>query len=181
MVCVLLGTGFEESEALVPTDLLRRAGIEVVLAGLEDIYVTGAHQVTIKADKLLSEVDPEQIELVFLPGGLGGVASISSHPKATEVIQAVHRRGCYVAAICAAPTVLAELGLLNGRRAVCYPGMEAQLEGAIVQKGTPVVEDGTLITGEAAGSAFDFGLKLVELLKSKAATEQVKHAVHYRG
>ena len=181
MVCVLLGSGFEEAEALVPVDLLRRAGIPVVLAGLTKREVIGSHHITVKADKLLSEVDPSEIEMIFLPGGSGGVASISNCPEALELIRTLHDRGRYVAAICAAPTVLAALGLLQGRPAVCYPGMESQLHGAVVKKGIPVVPDGKIITGEAAGSAFAFGLKLIEVLKGSAAAEVVKNQVFYHG
>ena len=181
MVCVLLGAGFEETEALVPVDLLRRAGIPVTLVGLTGREVTGSHQITVKADELLSEITPEEIEMVFLPGGSGGVASISACSEALELIRALYDRGRYVAAICAAPTILSALGLLMGRPAVCYPGMEAQLDGAVVQRGVPVVPDGTVITGEAAGSAFAFGLKLIEVLKGPAVAESVKNQVFYRG
>ena len=181
MVCVLLGTGFEETEALVPVDLLRRAGIPVTLAGLTGREVTGSHQITVKADKLLSEVDPADVEMIFLPGGSGGVESISACPQALELIRTLYVQGRYVAAICAAPTILAALGLLQGRSAVCYPGMEAQLGGATVKKGVPVVPDGKIITGEAAGSAFAFGLKLIETLKGPAATQSVKNQVFYHG
>lgn len=181
MVCVLLGTGFEETEALVPVDLLRRAGIPVTLTGLTGRDVTGSHQITVKADKLLSEVEPDEVEMVFLPGGSGGVASISACSEALALVRTLYDKGRYVAAICAAPTILAALGLLEGHPAVCYPGLESQLSGAIVKKGVPVVPDGTIITGEAAGSAFAFGLKLIEVLKGPAAAEVVKNQVFYHG
>lgn len=181
MVCVLLGTGFEEAEALVPTDLMRRAGIPVCLASVSGTVVTGAHQITVTADLPIAQVDPEQVELLFLPGGLGGVSAIQNCPAALELIRRLADKGKYLSAICAAPTILGQLGLLEGRKAVCYPGMEDQLTGAAVQRGAPVVEDGTIITGEAAGSAFAFGLKLVELLRGKEAAQQVRDAVHYRG
>lgn len=181
MVCVLLGTGFEEAEALVTVDLLRRAGLDVVLAGLTDREITGSHRITVKADKLLSEVNPADIEMVFLPGGLGGVKAISACPRALELIHTLHDEGRYVSAICAAPTVLAALGLLQDRPAVCYPGMEEQLSGAIVKKGVPVVPAGQIITGEAAGSVFAFGLKLIEVLKGASAAEMVKDQVFYHG
>lgn len=181
MVCIILGNGFEESEALVPADLLRRAGVEVALTALQGQEVTGGHGITVKADLELSQVDPDDVDLIFLPGGLGGVEAISACPQALTMIRAIYEKGRYVTAICAAPTILAALGLLEGRKAVCYPGMEAQMAGAVIQKGTPVVTDGTLITGEAAGSAFPFGLKLVELLKGSAAAEKVRESVHYHG
>ena len=181
MVCVLLGTGFEEAEALIPVDLLRRAGVPVTLAGLSEREVTGSHQITVKADKLLSEIDPADVEMIFLPGGSGGVKAISTCPEALELICTLYDQGRYVAAICAAPTLLASLGLLDGRKAVCYPGMENQMAGATVQEGSPVVVDDTVITGEAAGSAFTFGLRLVELLRGPAAAEKVRAGIHYHG
>lgn len=180
MVCVLLGTGFEEAEAIVPTDLLRRAGVRVALTALEGTEVTSSHGVTVKADMALADVDADRVDLLFLPGGLGGVESIQSCPAAMGLIRAVYDKGKYLTAICAAPTILGGLGLLNGREAVCYPGMEDGLTGAVVRKGQGVVEDGAIVTGEAAGSAFDFGLKLVELLKGPTAARQVKDAVCYR-
>lgn len=179
MVCILLGNGFEESEALVPADLLRRAGVDVALTALQEQEVTGGHGITVRADLELSQVDPEAVELVFLPGGLGGVDALSHCPQALELIRSLYEKGRYVTAICAAPTLLSALGLLEGRRAICYPGMEEQMAGALVQKGSPVVQDGTLITGEAAGSAFTFGLKLVEVLKGTAAAEKIKAGIHY--
>lgn len=181
MVAILLGNGFEEAEAIVPADLLRRAGIEVALTALEGTQVTSSHNITIKADASLSDLEMDRLELLFLPGGMGGVEAIQGCPAALELVRAVYDKGKYLAAICAAPTILGALGLLEGRRAVCYPGMEEGLVGADVQKGHGVVSDGSLITGEAAGSAFDFGLKLVELLKGSTAAEQVRNAVHYRG
>lgn len=182
MVCVLLGAGFEESEALVPVDLLRRADVEVCLTSLTDTpTVRGGHGITVQADRPLSQVDPAEVELVLLPGGLGGVDAIKSCPAALELVRAVHARGGMLAAICAAPTILASLGLLEGRRAVCYPDMENEMVGAQVAVGSPVVLDGTILTAEAAGSSFLFGVKLVELLKGASAAETVKHAIHYRG
>lgn len=181
MVCVLLGKGFEEAEALVPADLLRRAGVEVTLTALEGELVSGSHQITVRADKTLAQIDPEAVELVFLPGGLGGVKALGSDPRVARLIHAVHDRGGYVAAICAAPTLLAALGLLEGRRAVCYPGMEDEMAGALIQPSVPFAVEDRIVTGEAAGAAFSFGLKLVELLKGPESAQQVKDAVHYHG
>ena len=181
MVVVLLGNGFEESEAIVPVDLLRRAGVEVVLAAVGGMEVTSSHGIAVKADTSIDKIDPESVDLLFLPGGLGGVGAIQGSPAALKLVQAVYDKEKYLTAICAAPTILGGMGLLNGREAVCYPGMEEGLTGAVVQKGRGVVVDGNIVTGEAAGSAFDFGLTLVELLKGPDAAQQVKHAVHYHG
>ena len=178
MVYLLLADGFEEAEALVTADLLRRAGVELRLVGLDSLSVTSAHAVTVTADCLLSEVD-ETPEMIILPGGLGGVENIQMNLFAQAFIQKAGEQGAYVAAICAAPTILAHLSMLDRRKAVCYPGMEDQMYSAVVQKGVPVVVDGRIITGEAAGSVFEFGLKLVELLKGAEAAAQVKESVHY--
>ena len=196
MVAILLGTGFEESEALVPADLLRRAGIEVRLVGVDGPAVTSAHGVTVTADLTLAELDREAVDMLVLPGGLGGVEVLQGDRHVQALIQHCYDEGRWLAAgwsaaqllvargraaICAAPTILANLGFLDRRRAVCYPGMEELMGSAVVQKGAPVVADGHIITGEAAGSSFPFGLKLVEVLKGAEAARQVCHAVHYHG
>lgn len=181
MVCILLGSGFEEAEALVPADLLRRAKIPVCLAGVDGAAVTGAHGITVQTDCPVAQVEESELELLMLPGGLGGVDAIRSSDAATALIRRCHARGVRLAAICAAPTVLAGLGLLDGVRAVCYPGMEAQMPGAIPQIGTPVVEDGAVVTGEAAGSAFPFGLKLIEVLRGRELADKVARSIHYHG
>ena len=149
------------------------------LTGLDGLEVTGSHNITVTADTTLDKITADQLEMLVLPGGLGGVENIRMNLFATALIEEAHTHGAYVAAICAAPTLLANLGILDRRRAVCYPGMENQMFSAVVQKGAPVVKDGRIITGEAAGSVFEFGLKLVEVLKGTAAAEEVRHAVHY--
>ncbi len=180
MVAILLGTGFEEAEALVPADLLRRAGVQVVLAGVNGPQIAGAHGITVQADRTVEQLNSAQVDLVMLPGGLGGVESIGASKAALDLIGRVWDGGRYVAAICAAPTLLARMGLLQGRRAVCYPGMEDQMTGAQPQPGEQVVVDGKLITGQAPGAAFPFALKLVEILKGPAALAQVVAETHYR-
>lgn len=181
MVCILLGTGFEEAEALVPADLLRRAKIPVCLAGVDGPAVTGAHNITVTADCSVADVNEDELELVFLPGGLGGVDAIKSSPAAMELIRRAHSRGTLLAAICAAPTILNDLGMLDGKQAVCYPTMRDQLTGALPDSVGPVAQDGTIITGEAAGSAFTFGFKLIEALRGAEAAEKVRRAVYYYG
>lgn len=179
MVYILLGAGFEESEALVPADLLRRAGIETRLAGVDALQVTGGHGITVTADCLLSDVDLDGAEMLLLPGGLGGVRAIQGSPAALSLIRSAAERGLWLAAICAAPTILAGLGLLDSRRAVCYPGMEDEMGAALADQSAPVVIDGNFITAQAAGSSFPFALALVEALRGPAAAEEVAHAVHY--
>ena len=181
MVAILLGTGFEEAEAIVPADLLRRAGVEVTLVGLDGRQVVSSHNITVTADLTLEELDREQVDMLMLPGGLGGVEAISSNIHAQALLQYCYDHGRWLAAICPAPTILANLGMLDRRKAVCYPGMEELMGSAVVQKGSPVVVDGHIITGEAAGSAYPFSLLLVESLRGPAADAQVKDAVHYHG
>lgn len=181
MVAILLAPGFEESEAIVPADLLRRAGVEVALVSLGELLVESSHHITLRADMTLAELDSSKVELLFLPGGLGGVDNLSKDDRVTALVRELTDKGKYVTAICAAPTLLGGYGLLKGKRAVCYPGMEAGLTGAQVQVGTPVVADGRIVTGEAAGSAIPFALKLVETLKGPQAAREVAQAIHYHG
>lgn len=181
MVYLLLADGFEEAEALVTADLLRRADVPLALVGLEELQVTGSHGITVTADDTLENVDMDKLEMLILPGGLGGVENIQMNLFALGLIQRAVEKGAYVAAICAAPTILAGLGLLDRRRAVCYPGMEDQMLSAVVCRGQQVVTDGRFLTGEAAGSVFEFGLKLVEALCGAAAAEAVCGEIHFHG
>lgn len=181
MVYILLGDGFEEMEAIIPADVMRRAGLEVALVGIDGPQVTGGHGIVLNADITLDEVDGDHMELLMLPGGLGGVASIQMNLFALGLIQRAWDHGCYLAALCAAPTILAHIGILDRRKAVCYPGMEDEMGSAVVKTGHRVVVDGHIITGEAAGSAFDFALKLVEVLKGREAAETLRHDIHYHG
>ena len=175
MVYILLANGFEEAEAVVPADLLRRAGAETALVGVTGPTATGAHGIAIACDLELDQVKPEDMEMLMIPGGLGGVENVGASPAAMELIRKAAAGGCYLAAICAAPTLLGGLHLLDGRKAVCYPGLEGKLGAAAVQAGQSVVTDGRIITGQGPGAAFDFGLKLVEALKGPDAAKQVSH------
>ncbi len=138
MIYILLGNGFEECEALVPLDLLRRAGAKVTLVGVDGLEVTGGHGVTVKADISMDDAhDPEDMEMLVLPGGLGGVEAIQKNQFALALIQKAYDRGCWLCAICAAPTILAREGCLDRRKAVCYPGMEDEMGSAVGLSGSP--------------------------------------------
>ena len=128
MVYILLAEGFEEAEALIPADLLRRAGLPVSLVGLNAATVAGGHGIAVAADLTLEQVVLSSQDMLLLPGGKGGVESMQMDLFALALIQKAHTVGCYLAAICAAPTLLAHLGLLDRRSAVCYPGMEAHYD-----------------------------------------------------
>lgn len=182
MVYILLGEGFEECEALVPADLLRRAGAEVKLVAVEEeLLITGAHGIQVNADILLQNVRVDDMDMLVLPGGNGGVQSIRMNLFAIALITDAYNKGAYLGAICAAPTLLANMGILDRRRAVCYPGMEEEMGSAVVQRGAIVVEDGHIITANAAGASFEFGFKLVEKLCGIAAAKRVKADVHFKG
>ena len=181
MVYIILGKGCEPMEAVAPCDILRRGGVEVRFAGIGGRDITGGNGITVRADCTVEEMDLENLELIMLPGGMGGVRSILGSETALNAVRRAWKDGKFVTAICAAPTILANLGMLDRRNAVCYPGMEDLMGSAVVQKGSSVVVDGHIVTGEAAGSAFAFGLKLVEILKGTTVAAQVKESVHYHG
>lgn len=179
MVYVLLAPGFEEAEALVPVDLLRRAGIETETVSITGEPVPGSHGITVTADISLSQVDRSKADMVVLPGGGPGYKNLGKEPKVEQLVREAAEQGRWIAAICAAPTLLGRWGLLTGKEAVCYPGMEEGLTGAQTRMGQGVVVDGKTITGRAAGSAIDFGLALITALKSQEEADRVRHAIHY--
>ena len=180
MVYILLGTGFEEIEALAPVDLLRRAGIEVTTVGLNGKIVYGSHRIGVQADITIDELDISDAEMIVLPGGLGGVASIRGCSKALEAVKAVAAAGKYVAAICAGPTVLADLGLLTGINATCYPGQIPNMKDALVVENAACVTDGKIITGTSAGTAVPFALALIKALKGAEAAGAIADQIVIR-
>ena len=165
MVYILLGTGFEEIEALAPLDLMRRAGIDVMSVGINGKTVYGGHGIGVAADITIDEMDLTALDMIVLPGGLGGVASARASRQAMDALRFAWDNGKFVAAICAGPTVLADLGITNGKNATCYPGCENGMGSAIMAENAACVRDGNLITGTSAGCAIPFGLALIEALK----------------
>lgn len=178
MVAMLLGTGFEPLEAVAPCDILRRGGVEVKLAAIGEKLVEAGHGVRVEADCTLAELDVKNLEMIILPGGVGGVRAIGASNAALDAVREVYDAGGFVAAICAGPTVLAKLGLLEGRRATCYPGCEDEMAGAVMQN-AGVVRDGRIITGRAAGAAADFGLALLAALKGEDEAKRVAAEIVY--
>lgn len=173
MVVVFLAEGFEEIEALTPVDLLRRAGIDVLTVGIGSKVVTGAHGIPIVTDcsdaEYASDASPD---MVVLPGGMPGTKNLEASEVVRRAIEDVVQRGTYLAAICAAPSILGKLGLLQGKKATCFPGFEPTLTGAILSS-EPVCVDGRLITSKGAGTALAFSLKLVELLTSDTQAREL--------
>ena len=173
MVYMLLGTGFEETEAIAPLDLLRRAGISVLTVGINGKTVYGGHNIGIEADITVGEMDLTAMDMIILPGGLGGVASVRACPEAMDALRFAWNNGKFVAAICAGPTVLADLHITDGMKATCYPGCEENMGNAKMVAQAAAVTDGKLITGTSAGCAIPFGLQLIAALKGQQAADTV--------
>ena len=180
MVYMLLGTGFEETEAIAPLDLLRRAGVEVLTVGINGKIIKGSHGIGIEADIVLSEMDLTNLEMIILPGGLGGVASIRASQDAMDAVKFAADNGKFTAAICAGPTVLADLGITDGKQATCYPGCEDGMGNACMADNRAAVRDGLVITGTSAGCAIPFGLALIEALKGSEAAEKIAKQIVIR-
>ena len=166
MVVMILGSGFEPVEAIAPCDILRRGGVEA------------GHGVTVQADCTIEEADFDRAEMVVLPGGLGGVRSILGCKAAMDAVGQAYDDGKFVAAICAGPTILAQLHITDGKTATCYPGCEAQM-GSAKCVGADVARDGKIITGRAAGAALDFGLELLKALRGEEAAREIAGAIVY--
>ena len=180
MVYMLLGTGFEETEAIAPLDLLRRAGVKVHTVGLNGNVIYGSHKIGVVADIEIGKMDLDDMEMIIIPGGLGGVASIRACRSAMDALKYAWDNEKFVAAICAGPTVLADLGITDGKNATCYPGCEDGMGSACMVSGAPCVRDGRLITGTSAGCAIPFGLMLVEALKGPEAAETIRQQIVIR-
>lgn len=179
MVYILLGTGFEEMEAIAPLDLLRRADIPVQTVGIGGKTVYGSHNIGITADITVEEMDLTAMEMLVLPGGLGGVASIQESPLAMDAIRFAHENDLFIGAICAAPTILAGLSITDGKRAVCYPSCAEKMGAAIMESG-PCTRDGKIITGTSAGCAVPFGLLLIDALRGAETANTIKHQIVIR-
>ena len=180
MVYMLLGTGFEVTEAMVPRVMMRRAGIDVCTVGINGKTVYGSRDIGIQADMELGEMDLTNLEGIILPGGLGGVASIKASQPALDAVKFAYENHKLVAAICAGPTVLAMLGITDGKRATCYPGCEEQMGSAVMVPNAAAVTDGNLITGTSAGCAIPFALQLITALKGQEAADNVAQQIVIR-
>ena len=181
MIYVFLANGFEEVEALAPVDMLRRAKLDVTTVGVTGKIVTGSHRIPVTADITAEELQiGADMEMIVLPGGLGGVESILGCQAALDAVKRAWDGGKYVAAICAGPTVLAKLGITAGRRATCYPGCENQMGNAHMAADAAVIRDGRLITGTSAGCAIPFALALIEALKGEQEARRVASQIVIR-
>lgn len=177
MVYVHLADGFEEIEALTVVDVLRRADIPVktvsVMAGKT---VMGAHDIPVIADLMFAEADYESCEMIILPGGMPGTINLGRHEGLAKQIASFDAHGKWIAAICAAPSVLGKMSLLKGKRATSFPGFENELIGAEYSE-ERVVRDGKIVTSRSAGTAMEFALELVRLLKDGPTADALKKSL----
>jgi 4-methyl-5(b-hydroxyethyl)-thiazole monophosphate biosynthesis len=174
-VLVVLAEGFEEIEAVTIVDLLRRAGIEVRTASLAGREVTGSHDITVLADARLDEVEAGDYDMIVLPGGMPGTTHLKSDARVARLLRQFAASGRYTAAICAAPSVLAHAGLLEGRRATSFPGfLTPGSAPGIRLSEDAVVVDGKVATSRGPGTAVPFGLALIELLEGPEARREVQ-------
>ena len=177
MVNVLFAEGFEEVEALSVVDMLRRAQIETNMVSTEkDIFVTGNHNITFKCDVMLD--DAKECDMFVLPGGLPGVPNLMKNNKVMELLKKQAENGKRIGAICAAPWILGELGLTEGKEAICYPGFEEKLTGAVISD-KKAVTSGNITTSKAAGTAMDFAFEIIRVLKGTAVAVKVRDSVYY--
>lgn len=174
---IFLANGFEEIEAIAPIDILRRAGIEIETVSISNQKkVTGAHNIPIVADKLFSEINVAVDDFLILPGGMPGTSNLMAHKELNELLKKQHDAGKNIAAICAAPSLLGKLGILEGKEAISYPGFEKNLLGAKISDKT-VVKSGNIITGKGPGVAISFALKIVEIIRGKNMAKEVATAL----
>lgn len=176
MIAVLLAEGFEEIEALLPVDMLRRAGLNVKTVGITGKTVTGSHGIPVIADMLPDELPLSEITLAIFPGGMPGALNLDASPFTDKVIEAVKKNGARLAAICAAPLVFGRRGLLDGKEATCYPGFEGELRGARVLS-APVVTDGLITTAKGMGAALEFSKELLKLTVGEKTKNKLSAAI----
>ncbi|MES9853661.1 MAG: DJ-1 family glyoxalase III [Candidatus Thiodiazotropha sp. L084R] len=177
-VLVPLAQGCEELEAVTITDLLTRAGIDVVTAGLDNQPVKASRGVTLVPDTTIDDVEADDFDMIVLPGGLPGADYLDADPRIHSLVKRLHQQGKYTAAICAAPKVLAGAGLLNGRKATSYPGVLDSMSLPQVElQPEAVVRDDKVITSRGPGTAMDFALELIEQLQGRKTRDEVEQAL----
>ena len=177
-VLLFFANGTEEVEALTAVDLLRRAGAEVTVAGVGGAELTGSHGIRITADTSAEALSAFDYDMVVLPGGLPGTTHLDESPIVDKALSEVHKNGGFLAAICAAPLILGKRGYLAGKRAVCYPGFEGYLAGAVKpSEGPRVCTDGKIVTGAGAGAATEFALALILALYGAETADGIRKAI----
>jgi 4-methyl-5(b-hydroxyethyl)-thiazole monophosphate biosynthesis len=173
---LFLAAGFEEIEATSIVDALRRAGVEVVIAGLQAGAIEGGHGIKVVPDTTIEEIEVEKFDAVILPGGYPGYVNLGNDRRVLDALKRAFEMGILVAAICGAPSVLAKAGILKGKKATIYPGMETELTGAEIVN-ERVVVDGKIVTSQGPGTAVEFGVKLAEILAGEKRARELKSAL----
>jgi 4-methyl-5(b-hydroxyethyl)-thiazole monophosphate biosynthesis len=179
-VAVILAEGFEEVEAIAIVDVLRRAEIDTVIAGLHLGPIASARKVMVIPDTVIDTVKADDFDMIVLPGGQPGSDNLNADPRVKELIKSFSQKGKLTGAICAAPYVLANAGVLQGKHVTAYPSYKDRLGGAVYEEKSVVV-DGNVLTSRGAGTALNFGLAIVEKLVSKEKAQKIKEAmlIHY--
>ncbi len=178
-VCVFLADGFEEIEGLTVVDILRRAGVDTQTVSINgDRTVTGSHKISVQADVCFKDADFTKTQMLVLPGGMPGTLNLGACQELTDLIMDFNEKGKKVAAICAAPSILGDLGILKGRKAACYPGFEERLAGAEVVCDNVAV-DKNVTTSRGMGTAIPFALALTEQLVSREKADEIKKGIIY--
>jgi len=175
-VVVILADGFEEVEAVAIIDVLRRAGIDTVIAGLHDGHITSTRKVKIIPDTVIDTIKADDFDMIVLPGGQPGSDNLNADKRVLSLVTEFNRKGKLTGAICAAPLVLGSAGVLAGRHATSYPSYKDKLGGAIYEERS-VVEDGTVLTSRGAGTALAFGLAIVARLVNAQMAQQIKDSM----
>lgn len=179
-IAIFFGTGYEEIEALTVVDMCRRAGIEISMVSITgESKVTGSHGITVEMDLRFEEVDFAALDMIVLPGGMPGTRNLEAHQGLMEQVDAFCRDGRYVAAICAAPSIFGHRGIVNGRKACCYPGFEEELAGAEVCYENVCVSD-HVITSRGMGCAIDFSLAIISVLCGRETAEEKAKSIIYK-
>ena len=176
-VGIFFADGCEEIEGLAVVDICRRAGLEIETISImgRDI-VAGSHRIKFQTDAVFEDVDFDTLDGVILPGGMPGTLNLKNHDGVRYVVKQYAKEGRYVGAICAAPTILKSLGVLEGRRATCYPSVEDEMEDVVLTE-TAVVVDENIITSQGVGTAIDFGLKLIEILDGEEKAKEIADSI----
>lgn len=171
-VVMVLADGFEECEAIIPADVLRRLEVDILLAGLDSYKVRGSHDIFVEADCRVHSLDFSEVAAVILPGGMPGAANLRESQLVMDLIHAVNDNKGIVAAICAAPIALYRAGVINGKKITCYPGFEETLRD-VNYTGKMTEVDGNIITGKGPGAAFEFSVRLAEALGKKNEVKEL--------
>lgn len=179
MIYLMLADGFEEIEALTPLDILRRADIEVRTVGVTGKTVTGAHNIPVTADISIDDIILKDMSAIILPGGMPGTLNLKNNKQVENAVLYAADNNLLIAAICAAPSILGNLGLLEAKEAICFPGFEEQLKGAKISQ-DKVVKSGNIITAAGAGVAAEFGFEILSTLKDNDTANKLKKAMIYR-